>query len=334
MLGNDQYGDYVDVSITNQQIANGISIMDGCAILFCNQACLQLTGYESFAEVRGKDMHNLIHHSKSDGTHYPVAECHIYEAFRIGKGTHIDTEVLWRKDGSCFPAEYWSHPVHRHGHVIGSVVTFVDITERKQVEAALRESEEKFRAVFDAAEIGIALSELPGGKTTVNRACQQMLGCTAEELQNLTVFDQLTHPDDRQADKLKYMKLLTGEADRLRLEKRFVLRSGKLVRANIEITLLRNAAGNPQFILATFVDMTELKQAESELHRAKEAAEAGSEAKSTFLATMSHELRTPMNGILGMTELVLDTELTPSNAIILDSYNSPPTPSSPSSTIF
>ena len=287
----------------------GIDTTGACT--FCNQACLRLTGYESFAEIRGKDMHKLIHHSKADGTHYPVEECHIYEAFRIGKGTHIDTEVLWHKDGSSFPAEYWSHPVYRHGHVIGSVVTFVDITERKQVEAALRESEEKFRAVFDAAEIGIALSKLPGGNTTTNRACQRMLGCTAEELHYLKLFDELTHPEDRQPDELKFRKLLSGEYDRLRMEKRFILRGGKLVRANVELSILKNAEGKPQFVLGTFVDMTELKQAESELHRAKEAAEAGSEAKSIFLATMSHELRTPMNGILGMTELVLDTELTP-----------------------
>ena len=85
---------------------------------------------------------------------------------------------------------------------------------------------------------------------------------------------------------------------------------GKIVWADVELSLLQSAADKPQFVLGTAVDITERKQAEIELQRAKEAAEAASEAKSTFLATMSHEIRTPMNGILGMTELVMDTDLT------------------------
>lgn len=84
----------------------------------CNPSCLQLVGYEQSADLLGKDMHMLIHHSRGDGTHYPVEECHIYEAFRRGQGTHIDNEVLWRRDGTSFAVEYWSHPIHRAGAVV------------------------------------------------------------------------------------------------------------------------------------------------------------------------------------------------------------------------
>src|SRR6202030_3382329 len=69
---------------------------------------------------------------------YPVSECRINQAFREGKGTHVDDEVLWRADGSSFPVEYWSNPMHRNGDPIGTVVTFVEISERKRSEAEWR----------------------------------------------------------------------------------------------------------------------------------------------------------------------------------------------------
>ena len=110
----------------------------------------------------------MIHHTRPDGTAYPASECRAWDAFRTGKGTRVDDEVLWRKDGSSFPAEYWSHPIVRDGSTIGAVVTFVDITERKKVEAALREREQWFRAIFEGArpESGSSKSRLESWRPT------------------------------------------------------------------------------------------------------------------------------------------------------------------------
>ncbi len=98
---------------------------------FCNAACLRLLGYENQDDLRGMSMHELIHHTRVDGSPYPVEECRINQALHGQKNIHVDSEVLIRKDGSRFPVEYWSYPVKRNGTTVGCVVTFVDITARK-----------------------------------------------------------------------------------------------------------------------------------------------------------------------------------------------------------
>ena len=107
-------------------------------VTFCNAACLRMLGYGAASELLGKNMHELVHHTKTDGSPYPLAECSIYRAAQTGSETHLDGDVMWRKDSSSFPIECWSRPIHRADAIIGAVVTFVDITERKLAEEVLR----------------------------------------------------------------------------------------------------------------------------------------------------------------------------------------------------
>ena len=104
---------------------------------FVNPAAAEMLGYTT-EELVGKPMHALVHHSYPDGTAYPRENCPMYAAFTDGK-THIVTdEVLWRKDGSSFPVEYTSTPTRKDGELVGAVIVFRDITERKQVEDELQ----------------------------------------------------------------------------------------------------------------------------------------------------------------------------------------------------
>lgn len=144
----------VDLRLILDSTAEGIYVIDlegKCAM--CNASCLSMLGYSHEYQLLGKNMHDIIHYKHPDGTHYPEEQCRIFQAFKKGQGTHVEDEVFWRADGTCFPVEYYSYPQYRNGRVIGAVVTFLDITERKKAERELRESE-RSKAVL--------LSNLPG----------------------------------------------------------------------------------------------------------------------------------------------------------------------------
>jgi two-component system, cell cycle sensor histidine kinase and response regulator CckA len=112
--------------------------MDGCCT-FCNPACLRMIGYHSQEEVLGKNMHDLIHHSHGDGSPFPAETCRIFKAFHENSDCRVDDEFFWRRDGTSFPVEYWSIPQIDEERVVGAVVTFIDISERKRTEATLLE---------------------------------------------------------------------------------------------------------------------------------------------------------------------------------------------------
>ncbi|GMV58020.1 MAG: hypothetical protein AMXMBFR72_11320 [Betaproteobacteria bacterium] len=112
----------------------GIDLSGRC--IFINGAGAQLLGYTP-DEVLGRNMHYLVHHSHQNRERMPVQACRIFRAFREGLGSRVDDEVLWRRDGTSFPAEYASYPIRDGDRVVGAVVTFTDISERKRTEAAL-----------------------------------------------------------------------------------------------------------------------------------------------------------------------------------------------------
>ena len=185
-----------------------------------------------------------------------------------------------------------------------------DITERNRAQEALQDSERLFRSIFENAPVGIGLYNVPEAQYFTNRALHEMLGYTHEDLSSVEKWDQIVHPDQRASGAKRYAELVEGKYDYDEWEQHFIRRDGRLVIADGAFTMIRDTAGNPQYLLNTTKDITDRKQAEADLLAAKEEAVAATKAKSDFLANMSHEIRTPMNAILGMTHLALKTELT------------------------
>lgn len=157
----------------------GINV-DGCAT-FTNPAAVAMTGW-ALEDIIGQRIHDLHHHTKPDGTPYPRTECPIYAAVHDGKVHHCENEVFWRKDGSSFPVEYTSTPIYEQGELVGAVVVFKDITERKQTEQALRQAyaavermKEQLEAENDYLQEAFKLEQNFAGIVGQSHAIQQVL---------------------------------------------------------------------------------------------------------------------------------------------------------------
>jgi len=109
---------------------------------FANPACVRMLGAKDTSQLLGKHMHSLIHYAHASGNPYPEEDCKIFQAFQKGVGTHEDDEVFWRLDGTFFEVEYWSFPMRSEESVVGAVVTFLDITERRRAQKNLRNAQE------------------------------------------------------------------------------------------------------------------------------------------------------------------------------------------------
>ena len=187
--------------------------------LFTNRAAVRLLGYDEPSELLGENMHALEHHTRKDGTPFPIEDCPIYIGFHESRGVHIDDDVFWRKDGTSFPVEYWSHPMLRDDKVVGAVITFFDITERKKTEETLRTSEQRKRSLL---EINNAI---------INNLTQEALFASAyEAIRRVVAFDRaafLLHQPETNTLKLLSMDR-NAESEFFRLGKEYDLQETRV----------------------------------------------------------------------------------------------------------
>jgi polar amino acid transport system substrate-binding protein len=126
-------------------------------VAFINPAANRMLGYGP-DELIGQDVHEKIHHSHADGTGYSKEQCPMYLTHVDGTDHRVTDEVLWRKDGTPFPVEYMSMPIKKNGQVVGAVVTFMDIAERKKMETALLAERERLQKILDTSPVGVGIS--------------------------------------------------------------------------------------------------------------------------------------------------------------------------------
>jgi PAS domain S-box-containing protein len=119
---------------------------------FVNPAAERMLGWTA-EELVGHDMHSIVHHTRPDGSRYPEHDCPIYAAFRDGAVHQVDTEVFWRKDGTPFWVEYTSTPIRHRGHVVGAVIVFRDITQRREADEKLRAAHEEVDRLRERLEL-------------------------------------------------------------------------------------------------------------------------------------------------------------------------------------
>jgi PAS domain S-box-containing protein len=214
-----------------------------------------------------------------------------------------------RKDGTWMQVQLDDRLLNDpSGRIVGIRATMQDIAERKRAEAALIESERRFRDLFENASDVIYTADLHGNFTSLNRSGERMTGYTRAEALHLN-FSQVVSPETlKLVQKMSERKLKTLDETVYELE--FLKKGGEPLLVEVSSRAIFEN-GKPVGIQGIGRDITERKRIEAELKRARDAAIESSRIKSEFLANMSHEIRTPMNGILGMTELTLDTTLDP-----------------------
>src|SRR3954452_4700533 len=231
-------------------------------VTFVNQAAEKMSGWTS-AELLGKRMHEMIHYKHLDGSPFPASDCARLQVLKTGIELHEHEDVFIRKDGNFFPVVSSSSPIVDGEEIAGMVVVFRDDTARRRSETALRESEERFRRVFEEGPLGVALVGKDYRFLKVNRALCQMVGYSEAELCQVS-FPDITHPDDLAADLESAGRMFRGEIPYFKMRKRYLKKNGEIIWINLTASVIRDPEGTSLYGLAMMEDITVAQRGQEE----------------------------------------------------------------------
>ncbi len=258
-------------SAITDSIGEGIYALDADGLLtFMNPAAEKILGWKE-SELLGRDMHEVIHFQKADGTHLSEDDCPLMEVLKSEKIVYQEDDVFTLRDDSIIPVAYTSSPIITDGKITGAVITFRDITKRKKAENALRESREMLNLAMSGSKMGAWSRNLENEEVEWSPQLEAIFGLPAGTFAGtLNGFYDYVHQPDREAIKIKVLKALKEKRDYI-IEFRFRHADGSLRWMEGRGGHASYAPdGTPARIYGIGIDITERKQAEEKLRQSEE----------------------------------------------------------------